>query len=224
MSKIKIDKIIRSKRKTIALVVTQEATLVVRAPFTTSLTYIENLVRKKRTWIQEKQARFQRNQSKVLPKEFVNGEGFWYLGKEYKLEIVQHQDKPVVLEEHLKIAQERLPHAREYLIAWYKEQALQKITKRVEWYAKQTGLEYKSVKITNAQKRYGSCGAKGTLNFSWRLIMAPLRVLDYVVVHELAHLDEKNHSRKFWNKVKLMLPDYRERQEWLKENGSLLQI
>lgn len=222
MPEIKIDNIIRSKRKTIALVVTQEACLVIRAPFNTPLTTIHRLVQKKRAWIQGKQTMLRKRHLKALPKEFVNGEGFWYLGKEYRLEIVKNQDKPVVLEGNLKIAQENLLHAREYLIEWYKEQALQKITKRVEWYAKQTGLEYKSVKITNAQKRYGSCGSKGTLNFSWRLIMAPLRVLDYVVVHELAHLDEKNHSRKFWQKVKVLLPDYQERQEWLRENGARL--
>ena len=224
MPEIKIDKIIRSKRKTIALIVTPEATLVVRAPFKTQLAYIEKLVRQKRTWIQEKQARFQRTYHKAQPKEFVNGEGFLYLGKEYKLDIVNNQDQPVILDGNLKIAQACLSQARAYLIAWYKDQALQKITKRVEWYAKQAGLAYRSVKITNAQKRYGSCGTKGTLNFSWRLIMAPLRVLDYVVVHELAHLDEKNHSRKFWNKVKVTLPDYRDRQEWLKENGGGLSV
>ena len=145
MKEIKISQIIRSKRKTIALVVTQEATLIVRAPWKTPLSYIENLVRKKRNWIQEKQERFQRNQRKILPKEYVNGEGFLYLGKEYKLEIVADQEKPVILEGTLKIAKDCLPQAKEYLVAWYKQQAFLKLSQRVKWYARQSGLSYKSL-------------------------------------------------------------------------------
>lgn len=224
MNEIKIDKIIRSKRKTIALVVTQDATLVVRAPIKTSATSIRQLVQKKRDWIRKKQESFQKRSRKFVPKEFVNGEGFWYLGKEYRLEIVENQKHPVVLEHTLKITREFLPGARKCLIAWYKKQSLEKISQRVQWYAKQAGLSYDSVRITDAQKRWGSCGRKGSLNFSWRLVMAPMKIMDYVVVHEMVHLEEKNHSPKYWNKVRVILPDYRERQEWLKENGRLLQL
>lgn len=224
MKKIKIEKIIRSNRKTIALVVTPEATLVVRAPMKTSLSYIESLVQKKRLWIESKQEFCQRNSQKYFPKEFVNGEGFWYLGREYKLEIVENQEIPILLENTLKIARECLPLAKKCLVQWYKQMAFYKISQRAKRYAKETGLSYKSIRITDAQKRWGSCGRKGTLNFSWRLIMSPMKILDYVVVHELAHLEEPNHSPKFWNKVKVLLPDYQERQEWLKENGNRLRV
>lgn len=224
MKKIKIEKIIRSNRKTIALTVTPDATLIVRAPMKTSLDYIENLVQKKRLWIESKQEFFQKNSQKYFPKEFVNGEGFWYLGKEYKLEIVENQEIPVILDNTLKIAKECLPFAKKCLVQWYKQMAFYKISQRAKRYAKETGLSYNTIRITAAQKRWGSCGRKGTLNFSWRLIMSPMKVLDYVVVHELAHLEEPNHSPKFWNKVKVLLPDYQERQEWLKENGNRLRV
>ncbi|NUM36789.1 MAG: M48 family metallopeptidase [Candidatus Brocadiae bacterium] len=224
MKKIKIEKIIRSNRKTIALTVTPDATLIVRAPMKTSLDYIENLVQKKRLWIESKQEFFQKNSQKYFPKEFVNGEGFWYLGKEYKLEIVENQEIPVILENTLKIAKECLPFAKKCLVQWYKQMAFYKISQRAKRYAKETGLSYNTIRITDAQKRWGSCGPKGTLNFSWRLIMSPMKILDYVVVHELAHLEEPNHSSRFWNKVKVLLPDYKERQEWLKENGNRLRV
>ncbi|MBI4687875.1 MAG: M48 family metallopeptidase [Nitrospirae bacterium] len=98
------------------------------------------------------------------------------------------------------------------------------MSERVSWYSSLSGLKYNRVKISDAQKRWGSCSAKGNLNFSWRLIMSPIRVIDYVVIHELAHLEERNHSKKCWNKVKIMLPDYEQYKEWLKENKHLLDI
>lgn len=96
--------------------------------------------------------------------------------------------------------------------------------KRVEWYAQIRGFQYNKISITAAQKRWGSCTCGGNLNFPWRLIMAYLAVVDYVVVHELIHLEEKNHSRVFWNKVGMLIPDYKKYQEWLKKNGHLLRL
>lgn len=222
MNDIKIDKIIRSRRKTIALVITQDASLVVRAPFKTSLDYINKIANKKRLWIKKKQEFLREKYQKLSHKEYVNGEGFLYLGETYKLEIVKDLKCPVVLENTLKISEKLLPNAKQHLMDWYRKQAFIKISDRIEWYAKIAGFTYKSIKITDAKKRWGSCSSKGNLNFSWRLIMAPLKVVDYVVVHELAHLEEKNHSKRFWNKIRIMLPGYQESKEWIKYNGHLL--
>lgn len=113
---------------------------------------------------------------------------------------------------------------RELLLGWYKEQARRKIPDRVNWYGRRIGLETGPIKITDARKRWGSCGKRNSLNFSWRLIIAPLHVLDYVVIHELAHTVERNHSRRFWSKVATMCPSYRSGMRWLKDNEHLLQI
>ncbi len=107
---------------------------------------------------------------------------------------------------------------------WYKDRAYEKIGQRVEWYARKYEFKYNKTKITTAQKRWGSCSSKGNLNFSWRLIMAPLPVIDYVVIHELVHLEERNHSRLFWDKVKYFYPEYPKCGNWLKENGHLLKL
>jgi predicted metal-dependent hydrolase len=108
--------------------------------------------------------------------------------------------------------------------AWYKQQARWVLAKRVEWFASRCKFTYTQVRISSAHTRWGSCSSRGTLSFTWRLVMAPLEVVDYVVVHELAHLRVKNHSPAFWKEVEAILPDYKARQKWLKTNGKLLTL
>jgi hypothetical protein len=102
--------------------------------------------------------------------------------------------------------------------------AYEKISERVEWYAKMRGFKYNKINITNAQRKWGSCSYLGNLNFPWRLVMAPLSVIDYVVAHELVHLEDKSHSKSFWTKVKMLLSDYEKSKDWLKKNGYLLRL
>lgn len=222
MTNIKIDKIIRSKRRTLSLEVTREARLIVRAPETAPLYFIEKVVNKKRLWIQNKQKLVKEKYRQVQPKEFVNGEGFLYLGNTYRLYIVDESNPPFLFDQEFHLSRVYLSKARDLFIDWYKKQSYQKIKERVDWYSNLFGLKYNKFGITDAQKRWGSCSAKGNLHFSWRLIMAPLDVIDYVVVHELAHVERKNHSKEFWNRVKIMIPNYQENKRWLKENEYLL--
>jgi hypothetical protein len=95
-------------------------------------------------------------------------------------------------------------------------------TERVEWYAEEYGFEVKKIRISSARTRWGSYSQTGTLSLTWRLVMAPLDVIDYVVVHELCHLREMNHSKAFWEQVEAILPDYKQRRKWLKDNEKLL--
>ena len=90
---------------------------------------------------------------------------------------------------------------------------------RVAYYAEKLGVSYGKITLRQQKTRWGSCAANGNLNFNWLLILAPPEVLDYVVVHELCHRREMNHSQAFWKEVEKILPDYRERQKWLKDNG-----
>lgn len=104
----------------------------------------------------------------------------------------------------------------------YRDAAKDYIPKRVEYYHQFTGGSYQKITIRDQKTRWGSCSSNGTLSFSFRLMMAPPRVLDYVVVHELCHLKHMNHSKEFWNMVENILPDYKEHRKWLKENGHTL--
>jgi predicted metal-dependent hydrolase len=223
MDNIRIHKVIRSKRRTIGLVVGADATLTVRAPFHTPLEYIEDLVRRKLGWINKKIREVQ-SRPIVRGKRFVNGESFFYLGDPYKLRVTSNAKVPLVFYKEFVLASEHQGEARNLLINWYKQEARKKISARVEWHARRCGMRIERVKITNAEKRWGSCGKGGSLNFSWKLIMAPLHVLDYVVVHEIAHTLERNHSATFWRKVALTCPSYRSSMKWLKQNGHLLRI
>ena len=103
--------------------------------------------------------------------------------------------------------------------AVYREMARRKITERTEYFARQMGISWKRIFIKETKTRWGSCSQAGNLNFNWKLVLMPPEILDYVVVHELAHRKEMNHSPLFWKEVAAVLPDYRERRAWLREHG-----
>jgi len=219
---IKVDKIIRSRRRSIALIICPDATLIVRAPIKTSLEYIQDLVFRKRFWIDKKRKQALKNGPPARAKEFIDGEEFFYLGKSYKLKI--EAVKKIEVGDHLSFPAKYLNKARAKIIEWYKQRAKEEITKRATLLSRVTGWNFKSISITSAQTRWGSCGAKGSINFTWKLVMAPLSIIDYVVVHELVHTVERNHSMRFWGKVAAVLPDYKIRQKWLRDNRAIFKI
>jgi len=219
---IKIDKLIRTHRRTIGLQITNDAQLVVRAPYLASEDFIYKLVQRKEAWIKSKQDYFRQRQSKISFKKFLPGEEFLFLGQRYPLVMIEDLPQAVVLDNSLKISSMVLANAKDHIKNWYKTQALDYISQRVRYYAQITGLKYRSIKINEATTRWGSCGYRDTLNFTWRLMMAPARVVDYVVVHELMHLKQKNHSHKFWAEVAKIMPNFKLDEYWLKHNGHLL--
>ena len=221
---IKPDEIIRSKRKTIALIIERDGRLIVRAPLHARQEMITGFIQSKEKWISKKRAEIKTNYQPFITKKYHNGEGFWYLGKTYPLQIVE-VEKPILdLDGSFQLARKAVPKASLVFEQWYRQQARRVISERVLWYAKKTGFSYRQIRITSAQMRWGSCGARGTLNFSWRLVMAPLTVIDYVVVHELVHLKVRNHSQEFWTQVRWIMPDYRKQVDWLEKNGHLLRL
>lgn len=222
MNEIKIDQILRSKRKTIALMISQEGQLIVKAPFFTPLFFIKRLISKKRNWILKKQNQIKTMMNFTKPKKFIDGEEFFYLGKKYKLYISDIEN--IVLKDKLFFPKNNLKNPTEYIVLWYQNEALGMIKKRVDIYSKLMGVKYKAVKISNAKTRWGSCSSTNSLNFSWKLIMAPLVMIDYVVVHELVHIKHKDHSSKFWDEVKKYIVDYKEKRKWFRDNKYIFVI
>ena len=216
---MKIDQLIRSHRKSIAILVDNDGKVIVRAPHHVSQKCIQEFVDEKTAWIRAKQTQAQLRPPRV--KTFRDGEKFWYLGKEYPLKIIPHASPSLRLEDRFYISQKALPQARQVFTDWYRGQARKVITVKVEKYAGQYGFKYQRIRISSARTRWGSCSTRGSLNFSWRLVMTPRSIIDYVVVHELVHLWEQNHSRRFWSKVGEILPDYQSRRQWLKKNCHL---
>jgi hypothetical protein len=221
---VKIDQIIRTKRKSIALIVEPDGRLVVRAPMRISDADIKHLVKQKERWIREKQKQVKDKSTQSTPKVYMDGEEFLYLGKSYNLKIVTDLNPALVLSRKFYLSRLALPKAESVFTEWYREQARAVISERVKLYTARHGFTYRKIRITSARTRWGSCSSMGNLNFTWRLVMAPPEVIDYVVVHELAHLRVNNHSKEFWKQVERIMPDYKQRLKWLKENGRKLTL
>ncbi len=220
--KILKGKIIRSKRKTVSFQITENAELIIRVPYKMSKKAIYQIIEKHKGWIEKKQKEMM-NRSQISHK-FTNNEEFFYLGNRYKLQIVKGQKVPLIFDDGFFLSERHLNDAKEILLEWYKVKSYEIIFERVTFYASKYGFKYEKFRITNAQKRWGSCSSNGNLNFSWKLVMAPLDIIDYVVIHELVHLIERNHSKSFWEKVRMIYPEYEKYHDWLKENGYLLNL
>jgi hypothetical protein len=220
---IPIQRIVRSPRRTFALIVEDDGSLVVRAPLRASRAQIEQVVAEKAAWILSRQEAARRAAAEAPGRRFVEGELFLFLGQAYPLQVVEAQRAPLVLDgSALRITRQALPQAARHLEGWYRQQARQVFNQRAAQYAQQHGFCYRQVRLSSARTRWASCGPKGDLNFCWRLVMAPLEVIDYVVLHELVHLAERNHSPRFWSRVESLLPDYRPRRAWLRANAARL--
>lgn len=211
--------LIRSRRRTVSIIIHRTGRVVVRA---LSEQAIRAFVESKRDWIAAKQAELARQQPAL--RQFAPGETFLYLGQAYPLTLTSIQRPALRLTCAFELSQAALPRARQTFERWYRAQTAEVISQRVAQFAAQFGLRYQSIRISAARTRWGSCSSKGALSFTWRLVMAPLEIIDYVVVHELAHLVHHNHSPAFWGQVETMLPDYRARRAWLKKYGHTLTL
>lgn len=222
---VKIDKLIRSRRRTVGLEVTPEALLIVRAPRNLSRREISEIVDKESPWILKKQRFFRENHNKIREKEFIEGEEFLYLGRAYKLRVVHNTvDTLVVNDNFFYLSEECIDNAREIIERWYRKRAYEVVSERAEYYSYISGIKFKRINITGAKKRWGSCGPNGNLNIAWRLVMAPVTVIDYVIVHELSHIEIRNHSKEFWRRVGDVIPDYKKVEKWLRDNGHFLVV
>ncbi|MEP6895394.1 MAG: SprT family zinc-dependent metalloprotease [Chloroflexota bacterium] len=213
-----IQRVIRSKRRTIALIVENDGSVTIRAPMKISGKTIIDFVDKHAQWVEKKQAEIKAIVP-TLPKQYQTGESFLYLGQAYPLEIVSDAKKKLVLENGFKLAESAQTHAELVFQNWYRQQARQVIEARAAFFADKYQLHYDKLRITSARTRWGSCSSKGTLSFSWRLILTPLELVDYVVIHELAHTVHHNHSKRFWKLVEKIIPDFKEWRRQLKQYG-----
>jgi predicted metal-dependent hydrolase len=225
MNEIKIDKIIRSQRKTIAIIIQRDGQLLIRAPKHATNAQIQDIIELKAVWIKAKQADALQRLAQKTSKQYINDEMFIFLGIAYPLTIVDRQQPPLILQDgRFLLAQNKQRDAKEIFLNWYKNKARQVMNERVRLYASIYNLTFQKVRISSARTRWGSCSFRGTISFTWRLVMAPLPVIDYVVIHELAHRIERNHSQRFWATMDKMIDDYPRHIQWLKANGHLLSL
>ncbi len=227
--------IIRTDRKTMAIIVEPDGTIIVRAPHDLFEETIKEKVKKKRKWVAEKLTKTDEI-IKPVPKkrELVSGEKIKLKDKLIRLKIHKYDKKRTVVELEKNILHiyinknlnelERKKGLKKAILKWYKEQAKDIISERVEKYSKSFDTKPNGIIIRSQQLRWGSCTKDNLLNFNWRIVMAPVSAIDYVVVHELCHLKELLHSIEFWNLIEGHFPEYKKWKEWLRINGLTLDL
>lgn len=234
--KIEYD-IVRSNRKTMGITINPDKKIIVRSPENITKKKIHSIVQKKSSWILNKLEEFGEIKPPPAPKEFLSGEKLPYLGRRYRIKTItdsEFKDNKVKVKLYkgkfiikfssnlLKNDEKRIDRVRDELVNWYRKHAEGKINERVNKYKPKVGVKPNKVKVKKQKKRWGSCSSKNNLNFNWKIIMAPMSVVDYIVVHELVHLKHPNHSKDFWELVETIIPGYKDKQEWLKRNGPTL--
>jgi predicted metal-dependent hydrolase len=211
--------IVRSHRKTIALHVRMDGTIEVKAPYLMPKFFINKFIESNREWIEKRTKTVEK--AKSLQKTYADGEKFLYLGEEYTLQIGDYT-KVAVHNKNLLFPKALVFRIKKEIENWYISQAKEIIEQETKRYAQDMQTSFTSITYSDTKSQWGRCTYDNRLQFSWRLIMTPLLVLRYVVIHELAHTLEKNHSYVFWSKVKRVNPSYKQQIKWLKEHGNTL--
>lgn len=220
-------KVIKSKRKTISIIIHPTKEVIVRAPKQISSDQIRNIVESKGDWIVKKLSDMP---DVIIPveKDYTEGDKILYRGKEYIIKVIKavgtSRSSIVLRDKEIVVARKANEKKRvqELLLEWYKDNARSLVKERIAYYMPQINKPIGTIRIKNQRRRWGSCSSKGNLNFNWKIVMMPDDMLDYIIVHELCHLKHLNHSKLFWESVKKILPDYKVREQWIKENTSKL--
>ena len=223
-----VAEVIRTARSKSARLQVEEGAVSIIVPDALADARIEKLLKDKTRWIKEKLYLHQQAMP-ISCREFVSGEAFPYLGRNYRLKIESGAFQPVKLKQGRLVV--TLPKevatpqlVRNALVRWYRLQAQQRFAEKVLRYAKVVGVSPTAVDIKTFKSRWGSCNIKGEVQFHWKVIQAPHRIVDYVVVHELCHLKHHDHSPVFWKSVERVIPDYLECKEWLKMVGARFDV
>ena len=217
-------------RRTTDIVIERDGVITVRPPRHMAPEQVDATVLSKRMWIYRNLAEWRDLNASSVVREWVNGETFLYLGSSYQLQLVAEQDEPLKLKDGRFLLRRSLVEsagansAREAFENFYAAKGLERLQRRVAHFAPRVGVLPSAVLVKDIGFRWAACQPGGDLHFHWKCLMAPLTVIDYIVVHELCHLHQRDHTDAFWNEVDKVLPDYRERKEWLRLRGARLEL
>jgi hypothetical protein len=219
----------RRRKKTVTITIDPAEGVVVAAPLRAPNERIDEIVRKRGGWIVQTCASYP---VRYPAKQFVSGESLPYLGRQVRLEVIQTEQGHPVLEFNHWTFRLRMPGdcapgqrrdvAHRAVMQWYKQRALHRVWERVQWWSRVLGVAPQEVRMASQRRRWGSCGPDNVLRMNWRTVLLEPALMDYVIVHELAHLLERNHSPRFWAHVIRAMPDCRERRNRLKGAGAEL--
>ena len=227
---IEYDLLRSDARKTADIVIERDGRISVRAPRHIPEEEIDAVVTGKRLWIYRTLAEWRDMHATRIVREWVNGEGFLYLGASYRLLLVQEQDAPLKLKDGRFCLQRQLVEtggeeaAKRVFETFYTEKGVERITKRMAYFAPKVGASPSSIEVKELGYRWGICASGGRLSFHWKCMMATPKAIDYIIVHELCHLHHRDHTEPFWNEVDKVMPDYSERKNWLRANGAAFDL
>lgn len=208
------------RRSTVQVTVDRFGELVLSAPERCDMGVLERFVRERRLWIYTKLAQKASQRPPLVRKEFVNGEGFPYLGRSYRLLLVDEQDVPLKLTNgRFQLDRRVLGQARSRFVEWYAKRGREWLQQRVWRWVLRVGREPGDIRVQDLGFRWGSCGSSGNLNLHWAAVLLPPPIIDYIIVHELMHLHERRHTPEFWRRLERVVPDYENKKRWLAENG-----
>jgi predicted metal-dependent hydrolase len=218
-----VDEFYRIRGRNISIQINKQAKVIVKAPNSALISDINKFIELKRKWILKKKELILQKQNVI--KKFVPGEKLLYLGIERELKFTNNVDFAVqYINGEFIINNDLINYAKEYFTTLYKNLAWNYFAPLTVELAKKYNFNFSNIKISSAKGKWGSCSNKGSINLVWRLIMAPEGVIKYVIIHELAHTKEMNHSPDFWKIVNDILPDYQKSILWLKQYGHLCDL
>lgn len=213
-------------RQTTDIVIERDGMITVRPPQWMTPEQVDETVFSKRMWIYKNLAEWRDLNAIRIDREWVNGESFLYLGSRYQLRLVDQQDEALKLKDGRFCLLNSVPSQQRHKVFqdFYSSKGLARISARVGYFADKVGVKPGKVIIKDIGYRWASCLKNSDLHFHWKCLMAPLTIIDYIVVHELCHLHYRDHSTAFWNEVDKVLPDYQQRKTWLRERGAELAL
>jgi predicted metal-dependent hydrolase len=220
-----------SRRSTVSIAIDPNEGVLVTAPEPAPVQRLDGIVQAKASWIVQRLKLQSDRPPAPSTRDFVSGETFLYLGRQHRLRVdVDEAPRPLRLDNgwlrvpvprHLE-REHRALYVRAALVDWYKGRAAKRLAERVHLWAGRTGVQPPELVVAEPQKRWGSASASGAVRLNWRIIQAPLSLVDYVVAHELMHLEHPNHTGEFWAALGRMMPDYEARKAKLRQLGPAL--
>lgn len=208
------------RRKTLQVTVDRAGELVLAAPTGVEASKLRDFVRSKRYWIYKKLAEKEQLQRPIPRKEYVDGEGFLYLGRSHRLKLIDNQNEPLKLANgRFCLRRDEAAQGRQHFIRWYSSRGKDWLTAKANEYCSRMEVDPAGVKVQDLGYRWGSCGKDNWLYFNWKTMLLPRRIAEYVVVHELVHLHEPHHTPEFWRRLERAMPEYERRKAWLAEHG-----
>ena len=215
------------RKKTVAVTVDPAGSVLVVAPERLATTRLDAIVVRKAAWIAQRLRGLEAPGPASALREFVSGASVLYLGRHYRLKV--HPDETGEtklrggwLHVPAPVGEQPAAHVRAALVSWFRRHAAERLPERVEAWRAKAGVAPPRVVVSDQRKRWGSCDQRGTIRLNWRIVQAPMRLVDYVVVHELVHLRYRGHDREFWQTVGRVMPDYERRREELRQCGDRL--